>query len=92
MNNNGKPDFLSGKKKPVMPIPVHRLVLTVFDNGKLSVAGIPPSLRVAIGMLYDANLTISTHFVEKAKAGELDENNNLVMSDIIKPGMRPIII
>lgn len=91
MNNDDKPDFLSGKKSPVVPVPVHRLVLTVYSNGKLSVLGIPPSLTVAIGMLYDANIGITNHFFEKARAGELNEDNSLIKSNIIKPDKKIIV-
>lgn len=91
-NNNNFKANVGNTGKPVIPVPVHRLVLTVFNNGKMSVAGIPPSLKVAIGMLYDANVSICNHFVEKAKAGELDENNDLIKSNIVKPGKKPILV
>ncbi len=88
-NNGGKPPIL--QSKPAVPQPVHRLVLTVFDNKQMAVAGIPQDIKTAIGMLYDANVAIVKHFFEKARAGQLDENDCIIQSKIIEPKKNIII-
>ena len=72
-------------EKPVVPQPVAQMKITLLDNGGIAVNGFPNDLETAQEWLSAANKVVVRHFIGKAKAGELDENNRIIKKTIIVP-------
>ena len=71
--------------KPVVPRPVAQMKITLLDNGGIAVNGFPNNLESAQDWLSAAAKVVVRHFISKAKAGELDENNRIIEKSIIVP-------
>ena len=77
MNNQSK------QPKSVHPQPVAQMRITIMNNGSVNVNGFPTDLREARHWLFMAEEAIMNYFINKAKAGELDENNRVIQKKII---------
>jgi len=55
------------------------------DNGEVNVNGFPNNFELALSYMNAANHVIMKYFIELAKDGRLDENNNLIEKNIISP-------
>ena len=74
--NNKQPD-------PAHPQPVAQIRITIMNNGSVNVNGFPTDLREARHWLFMAEEAVMNYFINKAKVGELDENNRLIEKKII---------
>ena len=61
-----------------------KIIITLTQDGRVSVAGFPNNLHQAMGLIDAAKTAVVKHFIEKANAGNLDENGN-INERIIKP-------
>ena len=76
---------MNNVEKPVVPYPIGQMKITFMSNGGVSVNGFPTVLEIAQEWLSAANRAVIRHFIDKAKAGELDENNKIIEKSIIVP-------
>lgn len=71
-----------------IPTPIMQMRITVLNNGTISVGGIPSKLETALEILANANKAIVRHFINKAKEGELDDNNTTIKNRILTQDKR----
>ena len=64
-----------------------KIVITLTQDGRVSVGGFPNNLHQAIGVLDAAKNAIVNHFIDKAKGGNLDDKGNVTDERIIKPSL-----
>jgi hypothetical protein len=60
------------------PKPVGQVVITIFENGSVSVKGFPPNHQQAIQILGAAQMAVADHFVRLAAQGQYPEKRNIV--------------
>ena len=53
-----------------------RIEITLMDNGSLSVTGFPMHLDTAMRIMGQAMAAVAKHFIQGAKDGKLDADNN----------------
>ena len=76
------------KKKPINKQPfIHQVRINVAGDGKSirNVQGFPTDFNMAMEIMEKAQRMVASHFIDKAKAGELDEFNRIKQSNIIIP-------
>ena len=78
---------LEDVEKPVYPI--GQMKITFMSNGRVIVNRFPAVLEIAQEWLSAANKAVVRHFIDKARAGELDENNTIIEKSIIVPDKQP---
>lgn len=77
---------LNKKESITMPEVAHRMAFTFYENSPaIRLDGIPPNMNEALELAFHATKSIMLLFAEKAKAGQLDENNTIIESKIITP-------
>jgi len=62
-----------------------QVIITVTKDGRLSVNGFPNNLHGALQVIHGAHDAIVQYFISKVKAGEMDDQGNVVESKIMKP-------
>jgi len=62
-----------------------QVTINITKDGKLSVSGFPNNLQGALQVIHGASDAIVQYFIGKAKAGEMDDQGNVVESKIMKP-------
>ncbi len=67
-----------------------QVTINITKDGKLSVNGFPNNLQGAQQVIHGAHDAIVQYFIGKAKAGEMDDNGNVIESKIVKPD-RPLL-
>lgn len=85
-NNNDNPP-----KQPAVPHPVIQMKITILSNKTLTINGAPDNLDVALQVLADAARVTINLFIDKAKEGQLDDENNLIDTKIISPDKKVIL-
>ena len=60
----------------------HEMNFTFYkDSPRVRLDGIPPNMNQALELFFHATKSLIFLFVEKAKAGQLDENNTIIESN-----------
>ena len=67
------------------PQPIAQIKITLMDNGSVNVNGFPNNLELALSYMTAGNIAVVKYFVQLAKDGRLDENNNLIENNILSP-------
>jgi hypothetical protein len=71
--------------KPVHPQPVFQIKITALSDGSVNINGFPNNLKVTLDMMTAGTQAVISHFISKAKEGNLDDNNNIIPSKILTP-------
>lgn len=71
--------------KPAHAQPVIQLKITAMSDGSVNVNGFPNSLRACLDILHAGSQAIITHYITEAKAGNLDESNNIIPPQVLTP-------
>jgi hypothetical protein len=69
--------------KQTHPQPVFQIKITALSNGSVNINGFPNSLKVTLDMITAGAQAVISHFISKAKEGNLDDNNNIIPSKIL---------
>lgn len=72
--------------------PIHEMSILMFENGTCQVRNIPGSLHNATVLLNSAMGVIMRQFAMLGKEGKLDDDFNIIQSDIVVPKRAPLII
>lgn len=85
-NGNGKPKIpITSQIKPGAPAKTIGVVtLTSKSDGSLTITNFPSMLIPALDLLFSALKIVIISFITQAKAGNLDNNNAVIPSKIIK--------
>lgn len=67
-------------EKPAHPQPILQLKITAMSDGSVNVNGSPNSLRACLDVIHLGSQAIIAHYITEAKAGNLDEFNNIIPS------------
>jgi len=62
-----------------------KVEIIIGPDGRVNVAGFPSNYAMAMEIMTKAAVRVGAHFIGKARAGEVDENYNLVRPRIIQP-------
>lgn len=71
--------------KPVLPVPVCQIRISVMPNGETNVSGFPNSFDEAMAVMQTGLKAIAAHFLREAIAGRVDDRGHLVKSPIVIP-------
>lgn len=74
--NNKQPD-------PAHPQPIAQMKITIMNDGSVNVNGFSKDLYMALHWLSRAEVAIIDYFINKAKAGDLDDNNRVIQKKIL---------
>ena len=80
------------KKAAEQPKIVGRLTATFMSNGDISVQGFPTNLRVASAWIGGIIEAVTHHYITEAKAGRVNEKDEIVSSPLIVPKGGPLIV
>ena len=78
------------ESKPQSPVPVWVMTVTKYSNGAVNVNNFPQHLQTALGFFFEGIIAVVTHFVMKARAGEVNERCEIEGSKILKPNKKII--
>lgn len=80
---------MSPNNKPAHSQPVIQIKITAMSDGNVNITGFPNNLRACLDILYAGGQAIIAHYIAEAKAGNLDEHNNIIPSQVLtpKPGL-----
>ena len=68
---------------PAHPQPVFQIKITALSDGSVNINGFPNSLKTTLDMMTAGTQAVISHFINKAKEGNLDDNNNIIPSKIV---------
>jgi hypothetical protein len=59
---------------------VHKMIISITDNGQITVSGIPDRLDAALSLIAEANKAIVNYFITEMQKGntELTEQNRII--------------
>ena len=78
------------KDKLAHPQPISQIRITFMSNGEVNINGFPNGFELAFSHMTAATHAIMKYFIELAKAGELDKDNNKIENKIRMPDTRII--
>lgn len=64
--------------------PLLQIKITAMRDGNVNVSGFPTSLPTALKLLSAAKNAVVDHFINQAKAGNLDDHNTILPKKIIE--------
>lgn len=76
--------------KPVVPTVAIQIKINVLSDGSMRVFGFPKHHDTASQMLEMATRVVNKYFIQKAKEGKLDDDNQETESKILMPDKRII--
>ena len=74
---------MNNTEKLAHPQPIAQIKITIMDNGAVNITGFPQDLNLSMNWIVAAQQALISFFVEKAKAGELDEQNKVIEKKIL---------
>ena len=89
--SNNKDTSESQSAKSAHPQPVLQAKITAMSDGSVSVNGFPSNLSTALHLITAAHNAVINHFINQAKAGNLDDNNTIIPPKIIT-SQKPVLI
>lgn len=73
----------SNNNKPVHPQPVLQTKITMMSDGSANVNNFPTNLLACLDLFFAAFKAVVMHFIEQAKAGNLDEKYTMIPKKIL---------
>lgn len=67
--------------------PTMRITVDVFADGRVEVSGFPSNFNQAMQIIHAAAHRVSAFFMQKAMAGEIDNDGSLKQHLIVQPTM-----
>ena len=83
---------IKAEKKAAGPKIVGKLTATFMSNGDISVQGFPTNLRIASAWIGGIIEAVTHHYITEAKAGRVNEKDEIVSSPLIVPSGGTIIV